>query len=514
MAIFSGLVKTIREVVHKLIPYRDIGQAESVMSPLSTEMISALDTWYLLYSNKADWLKPGTVKSLNLPAFISSEMARQIVLEMKWNITGVNSDGKIQDENGKSIMNPRAEYLKNEFEKLMEQLRVKLEQGLAAGGMAIRPYTKGGHIYFDWTMDWSLYPVAFGDSGELTDVIFRDCYTEGNTIYTRLERHRVKGNDVIITQEAYKSNNRNTIGTKISLTEVEQWAELQPEATITNADGQMFGWYRVAAANNIDVDCPMGASIYAKAVGAIKEADLQWSRFLWEYEGSELAVDVDPNVLRPRKDGNGTYTPQLNERLFRGVDLGTDETYKVFSPQIRDASQINGINQIFKTIEDLVGFARGTISDVNSDVRTATELKINKQRSYATVSDNQRALERCLNDVVRVMDKFATIYKLAPEGDYEISFEWDDSIINDAGTQLSERLLLLNNGIMSKAEFREWYFGETPAQAQAAIDALRDEESAGINNLLPSLPDDNDEGDNNDNDDNDEGNKNNNNNTE
>jgi hypothetical protein len=87
------------------------------------------------------------------------------------------------------------------------------------------------------------------------------------------------------------------------------------------------------------------------------------------------------------------------------------------------------------------------------------------------------------------MDKFATIYELAPEGEYEVSFEWDDSIITDTDAQLQERLTLLNAGIMSKSEFREWYFGETPAQAKAAIDALREEDAAGIETLLPKIDD-------------------------
>jgi A118 family predicted phage portal protein len=378
-------------------------------------MINALDTWYLMYLNKSPWLKQDTVKSLNLPSLISSEMARQVVLEMKWNITGVGADGATQDGDGIDVMNPRAEYLKAEFSKLMYQLRPKLEQALASGGMAIRPYPKDGHIYFDWTMNWSLYPLAFGDSGELTDVIFRDCYTEGRIYYTRLERHTVKGNDVEITQRVFKSNMRDAIGTETSLTEVEQWSGLAPQATVRASDGQMFGYFIAAAANSVDIDCPMGASVYAKAKDTIKEADLQYSRLLWEFEGSELAIDVDPTVLRPKTGGlGGVEMPKLNRRLFRGVDLGSDETYKVFSPGIRDAAEINGLNQILMRVEDLVGFARGTLSDANSEARTATELKINKQRSYATISDNQAALDRCLTDVVRVMDKFATIYNLAP----------------------------------------------------------------------------------------------------
>ena len=60
------------------------------------------------------------MKSLNLPALISSELARQIVLEMKWNITG-----KAETETDEEPMNPRAEYLKAEFEKLIDILRLK-----------------------------------------------------------------------------------------------------------------------------------------------------------------------------------------------------------------------------------------------------------------------------------------------------------------------------------------------------------------------------------------------------
>ena len=116
------------------------------------------------------------------------------------------------------------------------------------------------------------------------------------------------------------------------------------------------------------------------------------------------------------------------------------------------------------------------------------ELRIVKQRSYATVSDNQTALENCLKDVIRAMDKYATVYKLAPEGEYDVSFEWDDSIITDTEQQMNERILLLTNGIISKAEFREWYFGETEAQAAAAIDGITAEQAAGMEQLLPKVP--------------------------
>ena len=474
-----------------MIPYRSIETAEKIETPLSTDMVNALNLWYDLYRNQAHWLGgEENVRSLNLPALISSEIARQIVLEMKWNITGKDANGNTQNDTGDDVMNPRAEYLKAEFDKLITVLRLKLEQGCAAGGMVIKPYPNAddGHIYFDWAMDWGVYPLAFDDDGNLSDVIIPDIFRDGKTIYTRLERHTVKGNDVEITQRAFKSTIEGSLGMEISLSDVERWSSLQDKAIVKDSEGPLFGWYKVAAANSIDIDSPMGASVFAKAIDVIKEADMQYSRLLWEYEGSALAIDVDPTALRPKRaDGGGMEMPKLNQRLFRAVDIdkGDRDLYDVFSPNIRDASLLNGLNQLLIRIEDLSGLSRGTLSDANVEARTATEMKIIKQRSYATIADNQAALERCLKDVVRVMNKYATVYHLAPEGDYDVSFEWDDSILTDTDTEMQKRLMMLNAGIISKAEFREWYFGETKAQAQSAIDAITEEQVDNMNALMP-----------------------------
>lgn len=486
---FSKIMAMIRQVIRKMLPLKTIEQVEKIETPLSVDMINALDEWYKAYCNQASWVNDDTVKSMNLPAMIASEIARQVTLEMQWNITGKTPEkGPDDEEAPEAIDNPRSEYLRAEFEKLMAELRKKLEQGCAAGGMAVRPYpnTEDGHIYFGWTMDWSLYPVAFDENGDLKDVIFRDVYQDGEITYTRLERHTVvwdeqtKETGVKVTQRVFKSKFKEQIGQEVPLSAVDQWKNLQPEATLHGTDGQMFGWFKVAAANNVDVDSPMGISVFHKALKVIKQADMQYSRLLWEFEGSELAIDVDPLALRPQKpDAHSGYgevkyeLPKLNDRLFRGVNLDEDH-YSVFSPTIRDSALLNGLNRLLMMIEDLSGLSRGTLSDAPLEARTATELRILRQRTYATIADNQAALERCLRDVVRAMDKYATIYGLAPEGEYEVSFEWDDSILTDRAQEMSERLELMSQGIISKAEMRQWYTGETEPQAKAAIKAIQD----------------------------------------
>ena len=237
----------------------------------------------------------------------------------------------------------------------------------------------------------------------------------------------------------------------------------------------------------------------------IEEYDKQYSRLLWEFESKETAVFIDQSALRistPKKKNSFTGQDEMilderSKRLYRALNLmrGDDsEMFEVFSPDIRDINIINGLNQLAMRIEDVCGLSHGTLSDVNVQAKTATELKVGRQWSYVTVADNQRALEGCLRDVIRAMDKYASFYSLAPEGEYDVSFEWDDSIVTDSEQQLNERLMLVNAGIMSKSEFRAWYFGETQAQAAAAIEALAEEQRAYLETSTPDLGADDDEG--------------------
>ena len=61
------------------------------------------------------------------------------------------------------------------------------------------------------------------------------------------------------------------------------------------------------------------------------------------------------------------------------------------------------------------------------------------------------------------------------KGQWDISFEWDDSILTDVDEELNKRINLMSQGIMSKLELRMWYFGETERQAQEALTKAQDE---------------------------------------
>ena len=441
----------------------------------------------------------------------------------------------------------RAEFLNEEYKKLKKHIRRQLEYGIAKGGLIIKPYVilhddfksssdsanKVGstsenskstnttynnkkihyqdnlnsditdkykaEIEFDFVQADDFYPLSFDANGKIVEAAFIQRRIDKEYTYSRIEYHRLDGKTVTVKNYAYRKDN-NTIssmttpssleidlGTEVPLSSVPEWADLQPEVEIEGVDRLLFAYFKMPEANTIDTKSPLGVSAYSRVVNLIKDADYQYSRLLWEYEGGELAIDVDRDALKLVTDANGndiTRLPIMQERLFRKVDLNAEDTYQVFAPELRDASMTNGLNTILMRIEDATGLSRGTISGdpqfISTEAKTATEMKILKQRSYSTNADIQQALEDALKDAVYVMDVYCSLYKITPEGKYEISFEWDDSILVDSESELTKRLQLINAGLASKLEVRMWYFGETENQAKAALQKIDEENKRAI----------------------------------
>ena len=85
------------------------------------------------------------------------------------------------------------------------------------------------------------------------------------------------------------------------------------------------------------------------------------------------------------------------------------------------------------------------------------------------------------------MNVYADLYSITPPGPWDVSFEWDDSIVVAANEELEKRILLMQNGITSKVETRMWYFGETERQALEALSQVDKEQQQQQRNDLSMM---------------------------
>ena len=450
---FSRIIQWIRGVMNKMLNLQtDPKIAGGVPIAVSSEMADAIQRWRDEYIGKAYWLKACS-QSLNLPALIASEMATLVTLEAKINITG----------------SKRAEWLAQQLAPVIANLHTNVEYACAMGGIVMKPYVDDQQIAVDYIHADDFYPVAFNGRGEITSAVFIERKHAAGVVYSRVEYHFVNNNVYTITNDCYRGYSDDDLGQQASLTDVDEWRDIQPVTTIQNISFPLFSYFRIPLGNSIDPKSPLGVSVYAKAEHNIMEADLQYQRLLWEFEGGELAIEASSDMFEVDQHGNPKL-PVGKERLYRPNELSpsadSDAVYKIFSPQLRDTSIINGLNEVLAKVEDQSGLARGTISDRLRETRTATEIKFSRQRTYATVTSIQTSLGEAMESLVRAMDATATLYNLAPAGKYEIACVWDDSVVTDADTERQRDMQEVRDGLMKPWEYRMKWYGEDEERAK------------------------------------------------
>lgn len=161
---------------------------------------------------------------------------------------------------------------------------------------------------------------------------------------------------VLVTNRAFVSNGAERLAQQIPLESLRQWAGLERQALLQGRTSPLFVYLKMPFGNTVEPECVLGASIAARAMELLEEADRQYSRLLWEYEGGELAVDADSTYL------TGGRMPQTTRRLFRSLNTGAD-FYHVFNPDFRDGSLRAGLNELLRRIEFSCGLSYGIISD-------------------------------------------------------------------------------------------------------------------------------------------------------
>lgn len=383
----------------------------------SRKMENSINLWHAMYVNDPPWAS-GRVKPLGIPAAICRELANPVLLEFTANITG----------------GERAAYLLECFQDAQNKFRSGLEMGLALGMAAFKPIPYNGRLIVDISGPSAFRPTRFAEDGTCTGGAFksRPVKDASGNWYVKIEYHDLTDGLYTISNRAFMSSQDGTIGAPVELRSIEAWSAIEPDVYIYGLEKPLFSCFKPPLANNVDANSDEGVSIYGgAAVELIRQADEQWEKIKWEYHSGRRKIYMD---------GTTTSAKQFDRDLFEIGLMGssTGDMFEVFSPEFRDDPLYRGFQNILKLIEFNVGLAYGTLSDPQSVEKTATEIRNSKQRMYVTVDAIQKQLEHTFDGLIYAMDVYATLYGLAPAGEYEASWEWGDSILNDEETRRIE----------------------------------------------------------------------------
>lgn len=155
--------------------------------------------------------------------------------------------------------------------------------------------------------------------------------------------------------------------------------------------------------------------------------------------------------------------PTAYENEYMGVAAGTSgDFYHEFSPQLRQADFIAGLEEYKREIEFAVGLSYGDISNPQTVDKTATEIKSSKQRKFDTVTAIQNNLRVCLEDLCYSL----AFYNGLTQSGYELSVNFEDSILADDETKRASDRQDVSMGIMPLWEYRMKWYGEDEETAK------------------------------------------------
>lgn len=419
---------------------------EGVTVKLSEEMSAAISKWDSMYGDNG---------RLALASSIAAETARLTTLELKSRVMG----------------SKRADFLDGEYQKFLDGIRNITELACATGGVVFKPYVQGNEIKVAAIRAENFIPTEFNESGDIMGAAFLERYYAGRKVYTRIEQHSFKNGEYTIKSTAYLGEDEKELGKQVPLSET-IWSDIAPVVTMSGIKAPLFSYFKMPMANCIDSASPLGVSVYARACGLIQDAEEQYKRLLWEFESGERALYVDQSAMRRDENGNCQIP---DRRLYRLLNSGDDTLFADWSPEFRDASLLNGLNEILRRIEFNSALAYGTLSDVMNVDRTAEEIKVSKQRSYAHILEIQKALKTALTKLLTAMDTLCDLYGLAESGEYNLSFSFDDGVVSEKREEFKERMQLMEFGAIEPWEMRVWYLGEDENTAKMSLGKRKEE---------------------------------------
>ena len=430
----QNLINSIRGWWRKMFDYKKIANDFGLDMQTSNTILDAIQEWSKIYNKQEPWIDKNT-KSLHVAKTISEKVAESTVVEFK----------SVCDE----------PYINKIYQRFLRNIQKNTEYMIGKSMIYFKPYLKGKNIQVNVVQADKFIPVSFSDDGDLLSCIIVDQFIKESDVYTRLEYNELKGNVLNIKNIAYKGQKNGVIlSNKISLKLVDKWKDIDENTSIEGVDRILGGFCTTGIANTLDNSSPIGMPIWFNAKDTLVEIDKQFSRSLWEFEGSELAIDADESVLEP--DGkDGFKAPKGKDRLFRKLHFNEtiEKSYNVFSPEIRDSSMFNGLNEYLRQAEIQCHLEHGTLSKVDISPKTAQEIKQMKQSYYTTIKNIQTAMQNALDDLIYSIYVLCKLYGIPVRANYNIEYDWDDSILVDKESERNTALLERNNDITSDVQY-------------------------------------------------------------
>lgn len=441
--------------------------------------------------------KTRTLATMNAGKMACSQMARYVWNE-RCSITASMASAPEDDP-----LNGFLQYVlkDNRFGSAFGDL---LEKSFALGGGALKEWVEipkdengndigEGKVRIGYTMASQFVPTAW-DNSKVTSGIFVSREARDGYYYTVVEWHHWDGTTYRITNDLYRqpikgSEPQNILGWWYPLDKV--YPLLSPDTTIEDVQQAFFQYVRPFGANYADDNSPLGMSIYAPALNTLHGLDIMFDSLQREFVLGKKRIIAPARSMKVSAGVNGSRPDRYfdaDDEVWEALATDNPEDLKIYdnSVDLRVEPHITGINGDLSILCAQIGFDPGTLSfDATKGLKTATEVISENSKTFGTVKAHENLLKDALVDMVHAIFDLAVRYGLTWEGKtveslisggYDVSVQFDDSIIEDKNAEINRGVSLVGAGLLSKKKFMTDMLGYTPEGADKELKQISEEQ--------------------------------------
>ncbi len=213
-----------------------------------------------------------------------------------------------------------------------------------------------------------------------------------------------------------------------------------------------FGILKTTIVNNIDINSPYGISIYHNAIDNILSIDRTFDSLDNEISIGRKRVYVSTSASRFNTDENGNMTPVFDSSdiaFYQVPGEENKEPIKESSFELRIEELTQDLQAKLNLYTSKIGLGHNfyKFRDGESYVNTDNVMSSNSD-VYRKIKKQENNITNCLINVI-----YAIAELLNLGTDFEISIDYDDSIIEDTEKIRQQAQTEYNSKLISKAQY-------------------------------------------------------------
>lgn len=326
-------------------------------------------------------------------------------------------------------------------------------------------------VDFDW-----IFPLSWNNK-EIIECAFGSVeYINGQKCIVLSVHKKADNGNYVIYNHLFKETNGNII-------EIVNNESTMAEFD-TKSDVKWFSIFKPLLTNNLFNNSPFGIPHYANAIDNLKAVDISFDALKNEVKDGRRRTFVRSDMLS-YEDGTQkmVFDPEDTTVYVLPANTTKDDLIQSDSETLRTQQQIETLNTNLNILGSKVGFGENHYHYDGTNLSTATAVVSSNSKLFRRKKKLEVGYESAIYDLVK-----AVCYASSEFGTYSINTEdmviqFDDSIIEDKEAESNRAMREVQQGLMSKVEYRMQVKGETKEIAEQAIKEIQ-ESNPSIGDLI------------------------------